>query len=176
MATARDVEEKEESGAAPARLRREFVAFYVDSYSTVARALGLALADPDLGAEAADEAMARCFSRWGRMQDHENPTGWVFRVGLHRARSARRRLGRRSSGHSPVSDSPAPIVADPDIQRALLELSTRLRGVLVGRFLLEWSVPETAAALRLRRATVKRRTTRALNLLQNKLYQYQGEV
>lgn len=160
--------------AIPGRMRREFASFYVDSYPAVARALSVTLGDPDLGTEAADEAMARCYSHWSKVQQYENPAGWVFRVGLNWARSLRRRLARRPTGHRSEAEV-EPTVADPEIHRAVMDLDVSLRGVVVCRFLLDWSVKQTAEALDIRPGTVKSRTARALESLENKLYHYKNE-
>lgn len=154
--------------AVEAKFAPEFSAFYRRSYQSVARALSVTLRDGELGAEAADEAMARCFSRWGTIRNYDNPAGWVYRVGLNWARSWRRRLAHRS----PIEPEPAvesPPAADPEIYRALSDLDVRLRSVVVCRYLLDWSTEVTAEALNLRPGTVKSRLHRAVGLLEVKL-------
>lgn len=71
--------------AAPSdgRFRPEFTAFYREAYPSVALALGTTLGDADLGAEATDEAMARCHSKWQTVRTYDNPAGWVYRVGYN---------------------------------------------------------------------------------------------
>jgi len=71
-----------------------FEDFYATHRDELARALGLALRDSALGAEAADEAFARACQRWGQVSAYANPQGWVFRVGLNWARSWLRRVRR----------------------------------------------------------------------------------
>jgi DNA-directed RNA polymerase specialized sigma24 family protein len=150
------------------QIRPDFAVFYRTAYQDVARALAVTLGDADLGREAADEAMARCYSRWGVVQGYDNPAGWVYRVGLNWARSLRRRAAcKLFFHHTPVEMPP---VADPEIQRAVAELSIELRAVVVLRFLLDWSTQETADALAVRPGTVKSRLHRATALLQRKLY------
>lgn len=154
---------------AGARLQPDFEAFYNKAYGSVARALGVTLGDADLGREAADEAMARCFARWSTVQAYDNPAGWVYRVGLNWARSLRIKLNRRRTLPTPDSVPPA-TVTDPVIQQALQELDLELRAVVTCRMLLDWSTEETATALHLRPGTVKSRLHRALGLLETKLY------
>jgi RNA polymerase sigma-70 factor (ECF subfamily) len=155
-------------------VRQEFSAFYSEAYPAVARALAITLQDPDLGAEAADEGMARCYSHWSKVQKYDNPAGWVYRVGFNWATSLRRRLARRVSGQvQPLSDLPN--IPDPRIHDALAELDPRMRSVVVCRFLLDWSVQQTADALNLRPGTVKSRTSRALEILAIKLYHFAQE-
>ena len=66
--------------------------FYVMAAEGVYRALAVALGDPHLAREATDEGMARAFAHWSTVARHENPGGWVFRVGLNWATSLRRKL------------------------------------------------------------------------------------
>ena len=89
-----DRELEVELSVVPIDPRRDFEAFYRDGYADIARALAVTLGDLDLAQEATDEAMVRAYVRWQKIGAYDNPGGWVYRVGLNWARSARRRLGR----------------------------------------------------------------------------------
>jgi RNA polymerase sigma factor (sigma-70 family) len=125
------------------------------------RALALTLGDVDLASEATDEAMTRAYMRWITVRDLDNPTGWVYRVGLNWARSVlrRRRLGHPSLFRPERVDLPP--VADPAIHAALAALDVKHRAVIVCRFFLGWSEEQTALALDVRPGTVKSRMHRA---------------
>jgi RNA polymerase sigma-70 factor (ECF subfamily) len=147
-----------------------FDQFYATQYDQVARALGLTLGDADLGAEAADEAMVRAFQRWHHVRTYANPGGWAYRVGLNWARSVLRR--RRRGERLPLYAAPAagaPVVGEPAVAAALAELGVDQRAVVVCRYLLDWSVEETAAALGVRPGTVQSRLHRAVQQLQSRL-------
>ncbi len=148
--------------------RPDFTAFYRDAYPSVARALGATLGDFTLGAEAADEAMARCYARWNKIQHYDNPAGWVFRVGLNWAISLKRKLRPRSGWRQPAAVEQPPI-ADPAIEQALAQLDVDMRTVVVCRYLLDWSTNDTADALGIRPGTVKSRLHRATRLLEGML-------
>lgn len=165
----RSPERGQELALQAGHLRPTFCAFYAEAQAPVTRALAVALGDAELGAEAAHEAMARCFAHWSRVGDYDNPAGWVYRVGLNWGRSVRRRMARKLPFLGAVAVEPPP-VADPQIQQALSELTIELRSVVVCRFLLDWSVQQTADALNVKPGTVKSRVHRALGLLENKLY------
>jgi RNA polymerase sigma factor (sigma-70 family) len=111
---------------------------------------------------------------------------WVLQIVANEARNRRRATGRRdalalraavaegpSGGAAP---SPEGTVLDRERHELLLGALERLRDedreVLGCRYLLELSEEETAAALDLRRGTVKSRTARALERLRVEL----GEV
>jgi DNA-directed RNA polymerase specialized sigma24 family protein len=146
---------------------RDFESFYRDGYADIARALTVTLGNLDLAQEATDEAMVRAYARWDKIGAYENPGGWVYRVGLNWARSARRRLSRVAPFHErPVVDAP---VSDPANAAALQDLDVSLRAVVVCRLLLDWSVDETATALRIKPGTVKSRLHRALIQLERTL-------
>lgn len=147
----------------------DFTAFYRETYQDVARALAYTLGDVDLGAEAADEGMARAYLHWSSVRTYDKPAGWVYRVGLNWARSLHRRLSRHLP-FRPVTEVTQPPVADPAVEQALRDLDERNRAVVVCRLLLDWSVAETAEALGMRPGTVKSRLHRSVRLLQTKLH------
>jgi RNA polymerase sigma-70 factor (ECF subfamily) len=147
-----------------------FAEFYRADYANVARALSYTLGSVDLGREATDEAMARAYARWNKIRDYDSPAGWVYRVGLNWAYSTRRRLLRSlpftEHGHASAAEPP---ISDPAIADALRKLDVKLRSVVVCRMLLDWSVEETADALRIKPGTVKSRLHRALASLERSL-------
>jgi RNA polymerase sigma-70 factor (ECF subfamily) len=146
---------------------RDFETFYRDAYADIARALTVTLGNLDLAQEATDEAMVRAYVRWDKIRAYDNPGGWVYRVGLNWARSVRRRVQRALPFHDrPVVDA---TVTDPANFAALRGLDVGLRAVVVCRLLLDWSVDETAAALRIKPGTVKSRLHRALSQLERTL-------
>jgi DNA-directed RNA polymerase specialized sigma24 family protein len=147
--------------------QRDFETFYREGYADIARALTATLGNLDLAQEATDEAMVRAYVRWEKIGSYDNPGGWVYRVGLNWARSARRRLTRAAPFHERrVVEIPA---TDPAHFAALRDLDLTLRAVVVCRLLLDWSVEETATALRLKPGTVKSRLHRALAQLEQTL-------
>ncbi len=158
--------------AAPAVV--DFAAFYQVNHPVIARALALTIGDAGLAAEATDEAMTRACQRWTRVQHYDNPSGWVYRVGLNWARSWFR---RHREVPSLWTDQPSPPVApvDPALDAAIGELDVKHRSVVVLRYLLDWSVAETAAALDIAPGTVKSRLSRALDQLEVRLHHLNPE-
>lgn len=154
--------------------RPGFVAFYDDAYRRVAAALSSTLGDRDLGVEAADEAMARCFANWETVGRYDNPSGWVYRVGLNWALSWHRKLARRRT-LAPAGHVDPTIPVDPQIEDALARLDVRLRSVVVCRILLDWSTEATAEALRIKPGTVKSRLHRGLGRLAEMLDHFDEE-
>jgi RNA polymerase sigma-70 factor (ECF subfamily) len=148
---------------------RAFDAFYRAERNRIAKALTFALGDVDLATEATDEAFVRAYERWAKVQRLDRPDAWVYRVATNWATSVLRR--RRRSPHrfyEPHLDGP--VVGDPAVHAALAELDVKHRSVVVCRFLLGWSVAETASALGVREGTVKSRLHRAARALQTTLH------
>jgi RNA polymerase sigma factor (sigma-70 family) len=146
-----------------------FDRFYRLHRPRIAKALTFALGDVDLAAEATDEAFVRAYERWGKVRKLDRPDAWVYRVATNWATSVLRR--RRRSPHrlyEPSAESLA--IADPAVHQSLAALDVKHRSVVVCRYLLGWSVAETAAALGVREGTVKSRLHRALVTLQSALH------
>jgi RNA polymerase sigma-70 factor (ECF subfamily) len=148
-----------------------FAGFYAMHHDSVARALSVTLGDDHLATEAVDEAMARAYQRWDYVRDLESPGGWVYTVGLNWTRSLLRRSFRSKSiaGRESVSDIAAAQCSDPDLDRALRNLSIDQRAVVVCRHLIGYSELETARVLGIRPGTVKSRLNRALTGLRSSL-------
>ncbi len=150
--------------------RLAFHDFYVGSRDRVGRALAMTLGDADLAADSVDEAMARAYQRWSSVSRMDNPSGWVYRVGLNLARSRIRRITRRRRATTDrPADVPEPDVLEPAILRALQALPVDHRSVVVCRLLLGWSEAETAEALDIRPGTAKSRLHRATTTLATQL-------
>jgi RNA polymerase sigma factor (sigma-70 family) len=147
-----------------------FEEFYREQRASIGRALAVTLRDAQLASEAIDEAMARAYQRWGRVQALDNPGGWVYRVGLNWSRSFLRRATRPAptwiTNDGTVIEG---VGIDPAIDKALGELSIEQRAVVVCRLLIGLSEAQTAEALNLRPGTVKSRLARGTARLQKLL-------
>jgi RNA polymerase sigma-70 factor, ECF subfamily len=127
--------------------------------------------------DAAQEALVKAWRALARFDAGAPLRPWLLRIAANEARNRRRSGGRierlrlRAAAASPGEAAPSPAeaaVAADDRQRlldALEELPEPSRLVLACRYLLELSEEETAAALGIRRGTVKSRTARALDRL-----------
>ncbi len=146
-----------------------FEAFYRDKRDHVARSLVLSLGNRDLGIEATDEAFTRAYQRWEQVQGYENPTGWVYRVGLNWARTRIRRTRREIPSVYLESATESSFEVEPGLERALANLAEKHRSVVVLRYYMDWSLDEIAGALRIPKGTVKSRLHRAIANLQREI-------
>jgi RNA polymerase sigma factor (sigma-70 family) len=133
---------------------RSFEAFFDEYYEEVRRALVVALADPVLAEDSAQEAFARAYVQWRSVSVMERPAGWVYVVAL---RGGRRQRSRRFE-HVEVVREPDP--TEKMVEREALEdllgrLPDRQRVAVVLRYLADLSLVEVAAAMGCAVGTVK---------------------
>lgn len=127
--------------------------------------------------EAVQDAFVKAHRALARFRDGAPFRPWLLQIVSNEARNRRRSAGRRAglavrvAAAAPGDAAPSPEAAALSHERRdrLLEGLGRLeehdREVLVHRFVLELGEDETAAALGVRRGTVKSRTSRALERL-----------
>ena len=96
------VEEAERAGAAT------FDELFRAMFPRVARTAALVARDPQLGPDIAQEAFARLYERWDRMESPEHARNFVFRVAVNLAKSHLRRRWAAPFGLT----GPEPPVAD----------------------------------------------------------------
>ncbi len=161
-------EQPDADSAAFAPDASSFEAFFTRHHSVLVRALTLALGDVELGRDAASEGFVRALQRWNRVSRYDNTAGWIYRVGLNWARSRRRKTVREVATH-PTERAFASPEPDIELATALRSLSLDQRAVVVGRYYLDWSEADVAAALDVAPGTVKSRLSRALERLHGKL-------
>jgi RNA polymerase sigma factor (sigma-70 family) len=132
--------------------------------------------------EAAQDGFLKAYRALGRFRRGAPLKPWLLRIVANEARNRRRSAGRRERLALRANDEIRPGDAVPSPEAALLarEDQERLlaaverlpddhRDAIACRFLLELSEGETAAALGIRRGTVKSRLARALARLRESL-------
>ncbi len=128
--------------------------------------------------DVAQEALVKSWRALTRFRAGEPVRPWLLTIVANEARNRRRSAGRRSqlvlrAAREAVSGDAAPspetmLLAAEDRSQLLARLEAlpeQARLVLVCRYLLGLSEEETAAAVGVRRGTVKSRTARALERL-----------
>jgi RNA polymerase sigma factor (sigma-70 family) len=132
-------------------------------------ALTIRVGDRRLAEELASEAIARAWADWSRVSAMENATGWVFRVGFNLAASHWRRAAarRRIDARHPLDERSVQLrTAEAMVMHdAIGRLSDQQQRVVILRYYAQFSVEETAEALRVSESTVKTQTARAMSRL-----------
>src|SRR5262245_33077908 len=132
--------------------------------------------------EAAQDGFVKAYRALGRFRRGAPLKPWLLRIVANEARNRRRAAGRRQALALRAAAQDRPGDAVPSPEAALLEresrerllaaverLSDDHRDAIACRYLLELSEEETAAALGIRRGTVKSRLARALERLRAEL-------
>jgi RNA polymerase sigma-70 factor, ECF subfamily len=127
--------------------------------------------------EAVQDGFVKAHRALGRFREGAPFRPWLLRIVANEARNRRRSAGRRAglalraaaaaSGDAAPSPEAAALSHErrDELLEALGSLDERDRAVLAHRFFLDLGEEETAAALGVRRGTVKSRTARALERL-----------
>ena len=146
-----------------------FVALIDASLARLDAAAWLILRDAELARDAVQDAMVRAWRDLPGLRDPDRFGPWLHRLTVNACLDQARQRSRRHVeveltpiDHPAVADTTS-LVADRDVlDRALDRLDPEQRAVVVLRFFLDLSLPETAAALGIPIGTVKSRLHRSL--------------
>ncbi len=158
----------------------DFEVFHREHRDRLVASLALHLGDVHLASDAVDHAMAKAWTRWERLDDHDDAGAWVYGVARNWATSWLRRLRFRSNRAVPERASGDPLPSDlldddPALRRALASLTDGQRAVVVLRLLQEMSTREVALALDVEEGTVTSRLSRARRQLRDALTDTEAE-
>lgn len=118
--------------------------------------------------EITQDTLIKAMVRWRTVRPHARP--WVCRVAANAALGVVRRRHRQPSqlAVTPVDD-PSDAITRIDLQRLLVSLPRRQRGVVVLRFLADLSEADVARELGVSAGSVETHTHRALAALRGAL-------
>ena len=137
-----------------------FTAFARNTEPRLRRALVASLG-ADLAADALAEAMEYAWQNWERIEQMENPAGYLYRVARNRAS----RLGRRKPALLPrVPDREAPWI-EPGLPDALSGLPERQRVAVVLIHCFQYTHAEAAEVLGISRSSVQNHVERGMRKL-----------
>jgi RNA polymerase sigma factor (sigma-70 family) len=131
-----------------------FDEWYRASHPRVFMALVVSTADRDAATEAVDEAFAKAWAHWSRVQGMSNPIGWTYRVARNELTRSWRRRAREVAGAPVPVEGWDPHVGDPDLWAQVRRLPDRQREAIALRYIAELTQPEIARAMRIRPGTV----------------------
>lgn len=143
-----------------------FSAFMEEAQDRIRFAL-IAGHGPELGTEAAADALSYAWEHWDRVEEMENRAGYVYRVGQRLARhERRRRLRRPPMFPQPTSNPPT---VEPGLPKALSRLSERQRVSVFLMHGLGYSYQEVADLLGVSKGTAQSYVARGLTKLRRSL-------
>ncbi len=148
---------------------REFREFAEARQAHLRRSAYLLCGDWHQAQDLTQTALMKLYAAWGRVRKDGNVDAYARTI-LARTFIDQRRKGcwrEESVGEPPDLTSIAPDAPELRLmmQEALMELSPRYRAVLVLRFWEDWTVEQTAQALRISPGTVKSQSSRGLTRL-----------
>ena len=117
---------------------------------------------PDVGADAAAEALAYGWEHWSRVSGMANPAGYLFRVGQSAARRSRRR-----HGYLPQPEAYELADFEPRLVPALEALTEVQRVCVLLVHAFAWSQADTAEVMGVDSSTVRTHLARGLVKLQH---------
>jgi RNA polymerase sigma-70 factor (sigma-E family) len=159
----------------------EYAAFVRARSHSLLRAAYLLTGDQHLGEDLVQEALARTYRAWNRLDDPGNAEAYARRTMYHLQVSfwRRRRVPENLPGDLPDRgdrslEDTGEIVRRMTIERALHSLSPRQRAVLVLRFFEDQTEAEAADVLGVSVSTIKTQTARALERLRKLVPELRG--
>ncbi|MFF5080446.1 SigE family RNA polymerase sigma factor [Actinoplanes sp. NPDC000266] len=151
---------------------QEFRVFVQGMAASLHRTAYLLCGDWYLADDLVQEALAKAYSHWRKVQKADSPSAYVRRILINESRRHWRRNRRVDVSEVPditVPDLSDGVVTRADLLQALQSLTMRQRATVVLRFLEGLSERETAEALKCSQGTVKSQTSRALIKLKSVL-------
>ena len=131
-----------------------FESFYRETYARIVRACALVLLDAASAEDAAAEAFARLWSRWGQIRNDAG--GFVFKTAMRLCTREVRRRGRSAGMAASSPGDPAEETAvRGDVARALADLPLRQRQAVVLRDWAGFETREVARMIGTRESTVR---------------------
>lgn len=142
----------------------DFAEFVSASEGGLRQSLTAALG-PEVGREAAAEALTYGWENWDRVESLDNPAGYLYRVGLN---WGKKRFSRKSVVFQDVPESPRDWF-EPGLPDALAGLSEKQRVVVYLVHGHDWSFSEVADLLEISKGSVQKHMERAMAKLRRQL-------
>ncbi len=151
----------------------DFTAFFQAGYERLFQTLFLMCGNKGDAEDLAQEAMARAFERWDRVQAAEAPMGYVFQIAFNLYRSRLRRIRRALTREGPA---PAAAAAETNVGQIRVEvleaLSSLPRSQREALLLVGWlgfPAEEAGRILGIEASSVRGRIHRARTALRERL-------
>jgi RNA polymerase sigma-70 factor (ECF subfamily) len=129
-------------------------------YGRLVRALTLACNDPEIAADAVQEAFVKAHLHWRRIQHYDDPVGWIRRVAINRLRDDHRRQTRKGKAlerlaGEPQTESVEQHGFDSGLPTILAQFPRQQRIAMALFYVDELSIAEVANALGVSEGAVK---------------------
>lgn len=142
-----------------------FVSLYQAEYGAILRATYLLCRDRGLAEDATQEAFARAFERWSRLQHHDWVAGWIMTTALNYVRRAKRSRELPPTPSGPTVDLDEKL----DVWSGIRSLSRRQREVVILHYAMGFPLNQISELLGCSKSTTKTHLARARKTLENRL-------
>jgi RNA polymerase sigma-70 factor (ECF subfamily) len=120
----------------------------------------LACNDPEIAADAVQEAFVKAHLHWRRIQQYDDPVGWIRRVAINRLRDDHRRQTRKGRAlerlaGEPQTESVGQDGFDSELPALLAQLPRQQRIAMALFYVDELSIAEVASAIGVSEGAVK---------------------
>ena len=133
---------------------QDFDDFFRENYPPVVGALALVLDSYDAAQDAAQHGFLQALKRWRKVNEMDNPVGWVFVVAVRFGRKTRT-LPTGEVGETDLGEHSTQVIDRALLADAVDELTPRQRSVFVLRHVAELSTVEISEALGVTSSTVR---------------------
>ncbi|WP_328748275.1 SigE family RNA polymerase sigma factor [Streptomyces sp. NBC_00285] len=158
---------------------REFREFVEAQQAQLRRSAFLLCGDWHQAQDLTQTSLMKLYVAWGRVRRDGNVGAYARTILAHTFIDQQRKGGWREEPVDEPPDVLSTVPAAPELrllmQTALMELAPRYRAVLVLRFWEDWTVEQTASALRVSPGTVKSQSARGLVRLREIVESREGE-
>jgi RNA polymerase sigma factor (sigma-70 family) len=132
----------------------DFDDWYADQRPRVYLSMLALSGDPDVAADATDEAFTRAVAHWKRVQSMDSPGGWTQRVALNVVRRRLRRKRVESRLLPRLVDRDDEVLPTGEMWDLVRALPERQRTAVVLRYVADLTEPDIATAMGIARGTV----------------------
>lgn len=154
---------KSRSGAS---LLSDFDEFYRGSFDRVFAATYAWSGDRELARDATQEAFARAYARWNRLQREAWTLGWVTTTAINVCRRQRRKTANEVHANAPeVQTSVRGATVRMDVLLALQKLPPRRRQAVVLKYLADYPISTVAELMKISEGAVKSHIAKAKEAL-----------
>jgi RNA polymerase sigma-70 factor, ECF subfamily len=129
-------------------------------YGRLVRALTLACGDHEVAADAVQEAFVKAHLHWRRIQQYDDPVGWIRRVAINRLHDDHRRQSRKGKALQRLAGERTAVPVeqngfDSNLPMILAQLPKQQRIAMALFYVDELSIAEVASALKVSEGAVK---------------------
>ena len=148
--------------------RASFDSFFEEEHERLYKALYFVTGNRQDAEELMQDAFLKLWERWDSIDQVEDPTGYLFRIGLNAFRMRRRRAAMSARKIVPLTEARDPFLdvdMRTDVRAMLLVLSPRQRAAILLLDLLGYPSDQAARIMRVTPSTVRALATKGRRAL-----------